>query len=130
LAISEIWNGGLDALGLGYAALAAVLLSIFFLMGEHTQQKRDTLSTMFYTMLVSSLFWLCISPWWQFDFDKLASSVNLTGNLNQTSLPFMVVVLWIGVAGSFIPMLLSYAAPSAAFLRGVLESDTVFRRLR
>ena len=61
-------------------------------------------------MLVSSLFWLCFSPWWQFDFEKLASSVNLTGNLNQTSLPFMVVVLWIGVAGSFIPMLLSYAA--------------------
>ncbi|MEI6590373.1 MAG: DMT family transporter [Actinomycetes bacterium] len=110
LAISEIWNGGLDALGLGFAALAAVLLSIFFLMGEHTQQSRDTLSTMFYTMLVSSLFWFCFSPWWQFDFEKLASSVNLTGNLNHTSLPFVIVLIWVGVAGSFVPMLLSYAA--------------------
>jgi drug/metabolite transporter (DMT)-like permease len=124
VAISQIWNVGLDLAGLGFAALAAVLLTTFFLMGEHTQQSRDTLSTLFYTMLISSLFWLIFSPWWNFDFNRLSQSVSLTGNLASTSVPFAVLLIWIGVAGSFIPMLLSYAALRVTTATGVGIAST------
>jgi drug/metabolite transporter (DMT)-like permease len=112
VAISQIWNGGLDLAGVGFAFLAALLLSTFFIMGEHTQQSRDPISTMFYTMCVSTLFWFCFSPWWQFDASRLGSTINLTQNLGAISVPFSVMLIWIGLAGASIPMLLSYAALS------------------
>lgn len=110
VAISQIWNGGLDAIGIGFAALASVLLSMFFLMGEHTQQRRGAISTMFYTMSFSTVFWLIFSPWWQFDAARLTTAINLTGNLSQFQFPFVGLLIWVGLAGSFLPMLLTYAA--------------------
>ncbi len=124
VAISQIWNGGLDAAGLGFAALAAVLLSVFFLMGERMQHNRDSLSTMFYSMLVSSVFWFCLSPWWQFDSGRLTQPVSLGGNLAAATVPFWVLLIWVGVAGSFIPMLLSYASLSLLSATGVGIAST------
>lgn len=108
--VSKIWDGGLNPIGLAFAVSAALFLSFYFLMGEHTMRKRDALSTLFYSMSISAVFWLIVSPWWQFDFSMVGEVITLTGNLSQVELPLWVMLLWVGVFGSFLPMLFSYLA--------------------
>jgi drug/metabolite transporter (DMT)-like permease len=108
--VSKIWDGGLNPIGLAFAVSAALFLSFYFLMGEHTMRKRDALSTLFYSMSISAVFWLIVSPWWQFDFSMVGEVISLTGNLSQVELPLWVMLLWVGVFGSFLPMLFSYLA--------------------
>lgn len=108
--VSRIWDGGLNPIGLIFAVMAALFLSFYFLMGEHTLRKRDTLSTLFYAMSISALFWLIVTPWWNFDSQILLSQVSLTGNLDQVELPLWALLTWIGVFGSFLPMLFSFLA--------------------
>jgi len=108
--VSRIWDGGLNPVGVMFAVAAALFLSFYFLMGEHTLRSRDALSTLFYSMSVSALFWLIVTPWWNFDTSLLVKSVSLTGNLALYELPAWMLLIWIGVFGSFIPMLFSFLA--------------------
>jgi drug/metabolite transporter (DMT)-like permease len=108
--VSRIWDGGLNPIGLMFAVAAALFLSFYFLMGEHTLKKRDTLSTLFYSMLISALFWLLVSPWWEFDSSALGESIPLTGNLAPNQAPLWLMLIWLGIFGSFLPMLFSYLA--------------------
>ncbi|MFM7014535.1 MAG: EamA family transporter [Actinomycetota bacterium] len=108
--VSRIWDGGLNPLGLVFAVGAALFLSFYFLMGEHTLRKRDTLSTLFYSMGISAVFWLIASPWWEFNPKLLTEAISLNGNLSDYQLPLWVMLLWIGIFGSFLPMLFSYLA--------------------
>jgi len=108
--VSRIWDGGLNPVGLMFAVAAALFLSFYFLMGEHTLKKRDTLSTLFYSMLISAVFWLLVSPWWQFDTAALSESIPLTGNLAPNQAPLWLMLIWLGIFGSFLPMLFSYLA--------------------
>jgi drug/metabolite transporter (DMT)-like permease len=108
--VSKIWDGGLNPIGLMFAVMAALFLSFYFLMGEHTLRKRDTLSTLFYSMSISAVFWLLVSPWWNFDSSALTENIPLTGNLSQHEAPLWLMLIWLGVFGSFLPMLFSYLA--------------------
>lgn len=108
--VSKIWDGGLNPVGVMFAVAAAIFLSFYFLMGEHTLRNRDTLSTLFYSMSISALFWLIVTPWWNFDTSLFGETVSLTGNLEQFELPVWVMLAWIGVFGSFLPMLFSFLA--------------------
>ena len=110
IVVSRIWDGGLNPVGLMFAVMAALFLSFYFLMGEHVLKKRDTLSTLFYAMSISALFWLIVTPWWNFKPEILIQEVSLTGNLNQVELPLWAMLAWIGVFGSFLPMLFSFLA--------------------
>jgi drug/metabolite transporter (DMT)-like permease len=127
--VSRIWDGGLNPVGLLFAIAAALFLSFYFLMGEHTLKKRDTLSTLFYSMSISALFWILVSPWWEFDTDRITSSISLTGNLEGFSYPLWVLLIWLGVMGAFVPMLFSYLAManlSATSVGVISTSETVF----
>ena len=108
--VSRIWDGGLNPVGVMFAVAAALFLSFYFLMGEQTLRNRDTLSTLFYSMSISALFWLIVTPWWNFDTSLLVESVSLTGNLAQYELPVWMLLVWIGIFGSFLPMLFSFLA--------------------
>lgn len=108
--VSQIWEGGLNPVGLAFAVAAALFLSFYFLMGEHTLRKRDTLSTLFYSMSVSAIFWLVVTPWWDFDLAGLSQNISLGGNLSAIEAPLWLMLVWIGIFGSFLPMLFSYLA--------------------
>ena len=108
--VSKIWDGGLNPVGVMFAVGAALFLSFYFLMGEHTLRSRDTLSTLFYSMSISALFWLMVTPWWNFDTSLFSKTVSLTGNLSQYELPIWALLVWIGIFGSFLPMLFSFLA--------------------
>lgn len=127
--VSQLWQGGLNPIGLLFAALAAVFLSVYFIMGEHTQKKRDTLSTLFYTMLIAAVFWLIISPWYRMDDLNLTAQQSLTGSLSELELPLWGMLIWLGIFGAFVPMWFSYLALgnlNATAVGIASASETVF----
>jgi drug/metabolite transporter (DMT)-like permease len=109
LVVSQIWAGGLDPVGVGYALLAAVLLAFYFLMGQHAGLTRDPLSTMFYTMLIATIFWGILSGGKASAIDLL-QVVNLTGNLAWADVPLWVPLAWLTVMGTFVPMAMGFIA--------------------
>jgi len=110
LVVSNIWNGGLNLTGVTFAFMAAAFLTVYFIMGEHAQKTRDTFSTLTYSMFVSTIFWLIFSPWQHFDLSRLSKTISLSGNLVGVNLPLWVLLIWLAVMGSFVPMALSYRA--------------------
>jgi drug/metabolite transporter (DMT)-like permease len=78
-------------------------------MGQHSGLTRDPLSTMFYTMLISSLFWFIVNGGKAASFD-LSAMVPLTGNLADVITPLWVPLLWLTVMGSFAPMAMGFIA--------------------
>jgi drug/metabolite transporter (DMT)-like permease len=109
LVVSQIWAGGLEPSGVFFAFLAAFLLAFYFLMGQHSGLSRDPLSTMFYTMLIASIFWAIASGGNLSDFD-LAAATNLTGNLSALTVPLWLPLAWLTVMGSFAPMAMGFIA--------------------
>jgi drug/metabolite transporter (DMT)-like permease len=109
LVVSQIWAGGLDPVGVGYALLAAVLLAFYFLMGQHAGLTRDPLSTMFYTMLIATIFWGILAGGQASTIDLL-QVVNLTGNLSAWNVPVWVPLAWLTVMGTFAPMAMGFIA--------------------
>ena len=127
--VSNIWNGGLNAVGVVYAFLAAAFLTLYFIMGERLQQTRDTMSTLMYSMAVSSFFWLAFSPWLAFETASLSTTISLDGNFSGITMPLWVLLAWLGVFGSFVPMALSYRALHHLSATGVgiaSTAETVF----
>ena len=127
--VAQPWAAGLNLVGVIYGFMAAVFLSSYFIMGEHAQRKRDAFSTMFYAFLTATLFWAVaanLNPTGLIDFTK---DVNLTGNLESVTLPSWVVLIWIAIAGSFVPMLFTFLAMrhlSASAVGIASTAETVF----
>jgi drug/metabolite transporter (DMT)-like permease len=127
--VSNVWDSDLNPAGVAWAFMAAGCLSIYFLIGEHTQRKRDAMSTLFYTFAVAAVFWAImnlINPAKMIDINLV---FNLGGNLDHISMPVWAGLLWIGIMGSFIPMLLDYIALgnlSATAVGVIATAETVF----
>lgn len=109
LVVSQIWAGGLNPTGVFYAFLAAFLLAFYFLMGQHSGFTRDPLSTMFYTMLIATIFWIIATGAKATTFD-LGTVVSLTGNLAAAHVPLWVPLAWLTILGSFAPMAMGFMA--------------------
>ena len=127
--VSNIWNSALNPLGVAWAIMAAVCLSIYFLIGEHTQRKRDAMSTLFYTFAVAAIFWAIMNLINPGKVIVINLEFNLGGNLSGISMPVWAGLLWIGIMGSFIPMLLDYIALgnlSATAVGVIATAETVF----
>ena len=127
--VSNVWNSHLNPAGVAWAFMAAGCLSIYFLIGEHTQRKRDAMSTLFYTFAVAAVFWAIlnlINPAKMIDINL---EFNLGGNLGGISMPVWAGLIWMGIMGSFIPMLLDYIALgnlSATAVGVIATAETVF----
>ncbi|MEY2694700.1 MAG: hypothetical protein RL142_1048 [Actinomycetota bacterium] len=109
LVVSQIWAGGLDPRGVFFAFLAAFLLAFYFLMGQHSGLTRDPMSTMFYTMLIATIFWVAVGGGSSLNID-LDHQTNLTGNLSGITLPLWMPLSWLTVMGSFAPMAMGFMA--------------------
>lgn len=127
--VSKLNLEGLNLVGVGFAFLASATLTVYFIMGERTQKTRDSMSTLFYTMTISVVFWLIFSPWWQFDWAKYGTTISLGGNLAGIHVTAWLLLVWLGVMGSFVPMMLSYKALTHLSATGVgiaSTAETVF----
>ena len=127
--VSGLTLNGLNPVGVGFAFMASATLTVYFIMGERTQENRDTMSTLFYTMAISTVFWLVFGNWSNFDWAEFSGQVSLTGNLAAWSSPAWLLLIWLGVMGSFVPMALSYLALRHLSATGVgiaSTAETVF----
>lgn len=127
--VSNIWDSHLSAIGLAYAALAAICVSVYFLIGERTQRTRDAQSTLFYTFAIAAVFWLIVNlihPPKMVDINQV---MNLGGNLSSITWPIWVSLLWLGIMGSWFPMFLDFIALgnlSATAVGVIATAETVF----
>ena len=127
--VSRIWDGGLSPWGVTAAIIASLTLTVYFVMGQHTQQKRDALSTLLYTMLIAAIFWAFITNWKNANLGQLAQQLNLGGNLEGVEVPGWALLAWVGVFGSFLPMWFSYLALRHLSATGVgiaSTAETIF----
>ena len=109
LIVSQIWAGGLRVDGVFFALLAAVLLAFYFLMGQHSGLTRDPLSTMFYTMLIATIFWFVVKGG-HLTIPALTNQVDLEGNLHGITAPLWIPLGWLTVMGTFAPMAMGFIA--------------------
>jgi drug/metabolite transporter (DMT)-like permease len=127
--VSNIWNSNLDPIGVLWAIGAAICVTIYFITGEHTQRNRDAMSTLFYSFLVAAIFWGIINLINPSPAVDVYEVFSLRGNLGSFSWPFWAGLLWIGIMGSFVPMLLDYIALgnlSATAVGVIATAETVF----
>lgn len=108
LVVSQIWHSNLDPVGVGFGFLAAGAVTFYFIIAEHTQNSRDSYSTLFYTMLISTVFWLSVNHPSMSEVPNLQAPIQLGGNFGTATLATWQMLLWIGIFGSFLPMLLTY----------------------
>lgn len=127
--VAHPWNAWLSPVGAGWAFLAACLLSIYFIMGSRILRNRDAYSTLFYCFSTSSLFWLVVNLITQTPFVSFEGNVALTGTLSPISVPTWLMLTWVALAASFLPMLFTLLALhhlSAVGVGVVSTSETVF----
>jgi len=104
LLIAQVWRGlTLDGLGIIFALLDALALSVYFVIGEKLVGNKTSEATMTWGFGISSLFFAIILPWWNFPFEKLNDVVNLTGRLEGTLTSTIYLVLWVVLFGTAIP---------------------------
>ena len=127
--VAHPWNSWLNPVGVAWAFMAAVMLSIYFIMGERLQRTRDPLSTLFYSFATASIFWLIASALTGGGFVRFSGQVPLTGALAPASLPTWALLLWVAVMASFAPMFFTVLALrhlSAAGVGIASTAETVF----
>lgn len=126
--VGQVWNSQLNPVGVFWGFAAAASLTFYFISGERIQRSLPTNVTMFYGMSTAALLFLPFANWHNFDFAKLGMQLDLTGNLAGTQLPLWLILLWLGIMGSFLPMAFSYLALrhlSATIVGIIATSETV-----
>lgn len=108
--VAQIWASDLNPLGVLMALAAAATLSLYFLVGERQVTATSPLAVVFWTSGFAALFWAFFSGWWEVDPAIVLKPVSLTGNLAAIFMPLWMPLLWLLVLGSFLPILLSFAA--------------------
>jgi drug/metabolite transporter (DMT)-like permease len=103
----EVWRGSaLDGLGVAFALLSAVVLTVYLVVAEREVAIRDSVSLMAWGMTFATLFWTVAQPWWSFPAGKVAETVSLHGHLASWHLPVWALLLWIVVLGTTVPFIL------------------------
>lgn len=130
--VAQIWDTELDPIGVLFAFAAAASLSTHFIVGERVQRHLPTNVTMAYGMGIATLFFLPFSNLGAFDYGSLWQQTDLSGNLAGTTAPLWLMLLVLGVAGSFLPMAFTFLALrhlSATLVGVVATSETILAAL-
>ena len=108
--VSQFWHSTLDPVGVVFAFGAMASCTFYFLISERVQAHRDSYSTLFYTMAFSAIAWIGVTQPSLANQPNLKAPLDLVGNLAGVNVPMWAGLLWLGIMGSFLPMLLNYLA--------------------
>jgi drug/metabolite transporter (DMT)-like permease len=108
--VARIWSSSLDPLGVALALVAAVTLTLYFVVGERQVSATSPLAVAFWTGLFAAAFWALFSGWWRLDPSVFVRPVQLGGAHGGFDLPLIVPLAATVVLGSFLPFLLSFSA--------------------
>lgn len=108
--VTNLWGGfTLDGIGFLAAALAAISLAIYFIMGEKLVVSRSPLAVVTLAFGASTIFWAILEPWWDFDPALLEGQVTLVADSNST-VSIWVLMTWMVVMGTIAPFFLSFVS--------------------
>ena len=108
--VAQVWDSDLDPVGVLFAAVAAVTLAFYFLVGERQVGATSPLTVAFWTMTFATAFWAVFSGWWDLRLATFATPVQLGGAVGDLQLPLLLPLIVTVVLGSFAPFLLSFYA--------------------
>jgi len=108
--VAQIWSGSLDPVGVILALVAAVTLTVYFIVGERQMASTPPLVVAFWTMAFAAVFWAIFSGWWTLDPAALVRTVPLGGNLAGVVVPLWIPIAWNILLGTFAPFFLSFRA--------------------
>ena len=108
--VAQVWSSSLDPFGVFMALVAALSLSVYFLVGERQVAATSPLAVAFWTSVFAAVFWAFFSGWWSIDPGTFIAAVSLGGTLSGVVVPMWILLVWLIVLGSFAPFLLSLAA--------------------
>jgi drug/metabolite transporter (DMT)-like permease len=100
--VAQVWSGlTLDGLGVIAAALAAISLAAYYVLGERAVGQRDPWSVAAWSFGSAALFFCVVAPWWKFPFAALATSAPV----GDTGLhaPVGVLAAYVTVFGTVLP---------------------------
>jgi drug/metabolite transporter (DMT)-like permease len=109
--VAQVWRDtGLDPVGVAAALAAAGCLATFYLLGQHTVERRDPLGLAFWMFAFAAGFWSVLQPWWRFDAAVLTERTSLLGRLDGVDVPVWVALAWVVVLGTLAPYAFEVAA--------------------
>ncbi len=125
--VAEVWAGSLDGLGIVLALVAAVSLTIYFLVGERQVGKTSPLAVAFWTTGFATIFWAFFSGWWELKPSTFTHLVPVGGAIGSLDVPLWVPLAWSVVFGSFLSFLFSFLALKhlSATAAGIIASSEV-----
>jgi drug/metabolite transporter (DMT)-like permease len=121
--VGRVWEGNaLDGIGFGLGVLAAATMAARFVLAEQGLRRHDPLVLAAWGAMVSAGVLASTGSIAPFPLAELAREVDLNG----TSVPMTLLVLWVGLVGTAVGALLAIAAqrwlaPTTASLVLTLE---------
>lgn len=107
--VGQVWTGlDFDTLGIIMALLAAVSFASYFLLGEHNVGFDDPLRVILWAFVFATVVMNAIAPIWQVG--SLSVDAPLLGNLDEFSLPLVLLVGWIILLGTVTPFFVQLLA--------------------
>jgi len=127
VAVARPWEARLDPFGVVMALIAAVSLTLYFVVGERQVARTSPLAVAFWTTLFAAAFWAFFSGWWELDAATFTTPVELGGQWGEWMLPLAIPLVATVVVGSFLPFWLSFTALKhlTATAAGVVASSEV-----
>ena len=125
--VAQLWDSTLDPLGVVLALGAAVMLTIYFVVGERQVAATSPLAVAFWTGLFAAAFWAIFSGWWRLSPTIFVKPIDVGGSHGHLDVPLWVPLTSALVLGSFLPFLLGFYAlkhlPATA--AGIVASSEV-----
>lgn len=104
--VAQVWQGfRVNLLGVAAGLMCAVILALYWLLGEAGQKKRDGVSLTMWGFIFASVTWAILQPWWNFPFSVLGR-MSIPETSSFPSLPIWGIMLWGVLLGTIAPFLL------------------------
>jgi drug/metabolite transporter (DMT)-like permease len=104
--VAQVWQGfSVNLLGVLAGLMCAVILALYWLLGEAGQKKRDGVSLTMWGFIFATLTWSILQPWWNFPWPVLGEMTTPETSVFP-SLPVWGIMLWGVLLGTVVPFLL------------------------
>jgi drug/metabolite transporter (DMT)-like permease len=104
--VAQVWQGfSVNLLGVLAGLLCAVILALYWLLGEAGQKKRDGVSLTMWGFIFATLTWSILQPWWNFPWPVLGE-MSTPETSFFPALPIWGIMLWGVLLGTIAPFLL------------------------
>jgi drug/metabolite transporter (DMT)-like permease len=104
--VAQVWQGfSVNLVGVLAGLMCAVILALYWLLGEAGQEKRDGVSLTMWGFIFATITWSILQPWWNFPWPVLGEMSTPETSVFP-ALPIWGIMLWGVLLGTVVPFLL------------------------